>query len=252
MAHSEVSFIQPDWPAPTTVRAFTSTRAGGISLSPYSSFNLAQHVGDDNGHVAHNRSILEQQLDLPGEPRWLKQVHGTVLLDLDQNGTSIEADGSFTSIANKICAVLTADCLPVLMCSRAGDKVAVLHAGWRGLAAGIIGKGMAAMAVESSQLLVWLGPAIGPKNFEVGAEVYQAFVGQTAGAEVAFEPGEADHWRANLYHLACLQLSELGVQHIYGGDFCTYADRDQFYSYRRDGVTGRMATLIWLQGATGD
>lgn len=252
MQQADTKFIQPDWPAPAAVRAFTTTRAGGISLSPYSSFNLAQHVGDDSDHVAQNRSMLKQQLALPEEPQWLQQIHGTALLDLDQQVADSEADGSFATVTNKVCTVMTADCLPILMCSSAGDKVAALHAGWRGLAAGIIGKGVAAMAVESAQLLVWLGPAIGPQNFEVGAEVYQAFVGQTPGTGTAFESTREGHWRANLYQLARLQLSELGVQQVYGGEFCTFEDTDQFYSYRRDGVTGRMATLIWLQGATGD
>lgn len=252
MKKPEANFIQPDWPAPASVRALTSTREGGVSLPPYASFNLARHVGDDSEHVNHNCSMLKQQLDLPDEPHWLKQVHGTMLLNLDRKVSNYEADGSFTKLTNKVCAVMTADCLPVLMCSSAGDKVAAIHAGWRGLAAGIIRKGVEAMAVRGSQLLVWLGPAIGPEKFDVGEEVYQAFVGQVTGADNAFEPITAGHWRADLYQLARLQLQALGVNQVFGGDFCTYTDNEHFYSYRRDGVTGRMASLIWIQGKAGD
>ncbi len=247
-----VNFIHPDWPAPATVRALTSTREGGASLPPYASFNLAQHVGDQPQHVDHNRSLLAQQLDLPDEPRWLKQVHGNALLNLDQKAISNEADGSFSRLTNKVCAVMTADCLPVLMCSSAGDRVAALHAGWRGLAAGILRKGVEAMAIEGSRLLVWLGPAIGPKSFEVGEEVYRAFVTQFSGAEKAFESAGSGHWHADLYLLARMQLRSLGVDQVFGGDFCTYTDKKRFYSYRRDGATGRMASLIWVQGDAGD
>lgn len=246
------NFICPDWPAPATVRAYTSTRKSGVSLPPYDSFNLAIHVGDEPQHVDHNRSLLTQQLALPDEPRWLNQVHGTALLNLDQNGTSNEADGSFSKSANKVCAVMTADCLPVLMCTSAGDQIAALHAGWRGLAAGILRKGVEAMVVEGSQLLVWLGPAIGPKSFEVGEEVYRAFVTQFSGAEKAFEPAGPGHWHADLYLLARMQLRSVGVDQVFGGSFCTYTDEQRFYSYRRDGATGRMASVIWLQGSTGD
>ncbi|MFV1996873.1 MAG: peptidoglycan editing factor PgeF [Acidiferrobacterales bacterium] len=252
MNKPRANFVYPDWPAPATVRALTSTREGGVSLPPYASFNLARHVGDDPRHVDQNRSLLLQQLDLPGEPRWLEQVHGTALLNLDQNGTRNEADGSFSRLANRVCAVMTADCMPVLMCSSAGDRVAALHAGWRGLAAGILRKGVAAMAVEESQLLVWLGPAIGSKNFEVGEEVYRAFITQFSGAEKAFESAGAGHWYADLYLLARMQLRSLGVDQVFGGEFCTYTDTQRFYSYRRNGATGRMASLIWLQGGAGD
>jgi YfiH family protein len=246
------NYIYPDWPAPATVQALTSTRIDGVSLPPYDSFNLAQHVGDQPQHVNHNRSLLIRQLILPDEPRWLNQVHGTALLNLDQNGTSNEADGSYSKLVNKVCAVMTADCLPVLMCSSAGDRIAALHAGWRGLAAGILRKGVEAMAVEGSQLLVWLGPAIGPKSFEVGEEVYRAFTTQFSGAEKAFEPVRPGHWYADLYLLARMQLHSLGVDQVFGGNFCTYTDKQYFYSYRRDGATGRMASLIWLQDETGD
>lgn len=252
MKKREAKFIQPDWPAPVTVRAFTSTREGGVSLPPYASFNLARHVGDDSTHVDRNCSMLMQQLALPDEPHWLKQVHGTVLLSLDGKLTGNEADGSFTTLTNKVCAVMTADCLPVLMCSSAGDRVAAVHAGWRGLAAGIIRKGVEAMAVEGSQLLVWLGPAIGPEKFDIGEEVYQTFVDRYTGATNAFETIGAGHWRADLYQLARLQLQALGVNQVFGGEFCTYTDKERFYSFRRDGVTGRMASLIWIQGEAGD
>ena len=244
--------MTPDWPAPPTVHALTSTREIGFSVDPYSSLNLAQHVGDNSESVAENRSLLARQLALPEEPCWLAQMHGTELLNLDKNAFDKKADGSFTQKINKICAVLTADCLPVLICSRAGDRVAALHAGWRGLAAGIVGKGIQAMGVEASELLVWLGPAIGPKKFEVGSEVYNAFVDKNPDTKTAFDPTREGHWLADLYKLARIQLRELGVDQVYGGKHCVFSDEDRFFSYRRDGVTGRMASLIWLQSETGD
>lgn len=245
-------FIKPDWPAPANVRSVVSTRKGGVSKPPYHSFNLAQHVGDDPRHVANNRTQLSQELALPGEPRWLQQVHGTTLLDLADHDGSNEKDGSFTGTPNQVCAVMTADCLPVLMCTRAGGRVAALHAGWRGLAAGILQKGVAAMAADGPEILVWLGPAIGPDKFEVGEEVYRELCTSFSEADTAFVPGSADHWYADLYQLARMQLRMLGVDQVFGGTFCTYTDKDRFYSFRRDGDTGRIASLIWLQKEPGE
>lgn len=245
-------FITPDWPAPANVRAAVSTRKGGFSKAPYDSFNLAQHVGDDPRCIDRNRAQLIQQLAVPCEPRWLQQVHGTVLLDLDSRADSNEVDGSFTGEVNKVCAVMTADCLPVLMCARAGNRVAALHAGWRGLAAGILSKGVAAMAVDGSELLVWLGPAIGPDKFEVGEDVYREFVTLFNEADAAFVSASTGHWYADLYQLARIQLRALGVDQVFGGNFCTYTDKERFYSFRRDGATGRMASLIWLHEESGE
>ncbi len=245
-------YIEPDWPAPANVRAVVSTRKGGVSKPPYDSFNLAQHVGDDPQRVVNNRAQLSQDLALPGEPHWLQQVHGTALLDLAGQDDNNEKDGSFTGTPNQICAVMTADCLPVLMCTRAGDRVAAVHAGWRGLAAGILQKAVAAMAIDGPELLAWLGPAIGPDKFEVGDDVYREFTASSDAARSAFVPASADHWHADLCQLARMQLRELGVDQVFGGTFCTFTDKDRFYSFRRDGVTGRMASLIWLHKAPGE
>lgn len=252
MTEYPLRFITPDWPAPANVRAAVSTRKGGGSKAPYDSFNLAQHVGDDPAHVAANRTLLIQQLALPGEPQWLQQVHGTVLLDLESRADNNEADGSYTREANKVCTVLTADCLPILMCTRAGDRVAALHAGWRGLAAGILQQGVAAMTADASELLVWLGPAIGPDKFEVGEDVYREFCATSHEADAAFVSAGEARWYADLYQLARMQLRVLGVDQVFGGSFCTYSDKERFFSFRRDDTTGRMASLIWLTRESGE
>jgi YfiH family protein len=244
---SDLSYISPDWPAPANVRAFTTTRAGGASLGPYASLNLGDHVGDDPAAVVRNRELLRAALKFPTEPVWLRQVHGTQIIDAVQADAHGEADGAWSAQPGVVCAVLTADCLPVFLCDRAGTKVALLHAGWRGLAAGVIEQGVRALAVVPEDLLVWLGPAIGPQAFEVGMEVKAAFVQNNPAAARAFVPTGDGRYLADLYALARLRLSALGVHHIYGGGFCTFTDRDRFFSYRRDGTCGRMASLIWLE-----
>ena len=244
-----MEIITPDWPVPANVHAAVTTRIGGESLAPYDSFNLAAHVGDDPAAVQANREQLRKALMLPSEPRWLRQVHGTVVVDAAAGQGEPEADGAFATRAGVVCAVLTADCLPVLLCNRGGTRVAALHAGWRGLAAGVIERGVAAFGVSGGEILAWLGPAIGPDAFEVGAEVRAAFLAHDPSAETAFRAHVQGKYLADIFQLARQRLAAFGVESISGGNFCTVQDRKRFYSYRRDGVTGRMASLIWLSGS---
>jgi YfiH family protein len=239
-------WIRPGWPAPAKVRAVSTTRLGGTSRGPYAAFNLADHVGDVPGAVASNRSLLMQRLALPAEPSWLQQVHGRAVVPAQPNGAPREADASFSLGPGAVCAVLTADCLPVLLCDRDGARVAAAHAGWRGLAAGVLEAAVEALQVPGARLMAWLGPAIGPRNFEVGDEVRAVFLAHDSAAAPAFRPSPAGRWLADLYILARQRLAETGVTEVYGGGLCTFSDQRRFYSYRRDGTTGRMATLIWL------
>lgn len=239
--------IVPDWPAPARVRALSTTRLGGASAGPYRALNLGDHVGDDPQQVRINRERLQRDAGVPTEPCWLQQVHGVDVVDAADAEPGSRADGSFTTERNKVCVVLTADCLPILLCDQRGTTVAALHAGWRGLAAGIVEAGIARLGVPGASLLAWLGPAIGPTAFEVGDDVRDAFVGADAGAAGAFTPNPRARWLADLYRLARRRLERLGVGAIYGGDYCTHSQADLFYSYRRDGMTGRMASLIWLE-----
>lgn len=244
---SELTFISPDWPAPDHVRAVSTTRAGGVSRGAYASFNLGDHVGDDPAAVGRNRELLRAALALPAEPVWLRQVHGTHVIDAAQGDAHGEADGAWSAQPGVVCAVLTADCLPVLLCDRTGTKVAAVHAGWRGLAAGVIEQGVRALGVAPEELLAWIGPAIGPRAFEVGPEVRTAFVQHDAAAARAFTASHDGRYLADLYALARLRLSALSITRISGGGFCTFTDRERFFSFRRDGSCGRMATLIWLE-----
>lgn len=244
---SEEDFIVPDWPAPGNVRALQTTRAGGVSRSPYDSLNLAMHVGDDPLDVARNRQRLSPHL--PSEPLWLNQTHGTTVVDVARAGCSADADAAFATQRHAVCAVMTADCLPVLFCDRRGTVVAAAHAGWRGLCDGILEATVAALPVPPSALLAWLGPAIGPQAFGVGEEVRAAFVARQPEAARAFI-ATGDGWLADLYELARLRLQRIGVTDVYGGGhppFCTSSDAARFFSFRRDGATGRMATLIWFE-----
>lgn len=244
-------WVTPNWPAPASVTAFTTTRQGGHSRPPWDGLNLARHVGDDADAVAHNRALLRQTAKLPTAPRWLNQVHGTtVVTTADLRAGTTRADGVVSDVPNRVCAVLTADCLPVLLCDRAGTEVAAAHAGWRGLAAGILEATIAAFSAPEHELLAWLGPAISARHFEVGEEVREAFVKQNRRAADAFSLAREGHWWADLYGLARQRLTALGVRDIYGGDFCTYRDARRFYSFRRDGITGRMASVIWLTEAS--
>lgn len=234
----------PDWPAPANVRAVQTLRTGGCSPAPWASFNLGDHVGDLPTHVAANRAALRAVL--PAEPVWLQQVHGIAVADADRQPLRPEADAVVARQVGSVCAVMTADCLPVLFCDRAGTVVAAAHAGWRGLEAGVLEATLAAMKVSPGEILAWLGPAIGPSCFEVGDEVRAAFVAVNPLAAEAFQPHGPGKWLADIYRLARQRLLASGVVAISGGDACTVSDGQRFFSYRRDGVTGRMASLVWL------
>lgn len=243
-----MNFITPDWPSPPQVKAFTTCRDGGASQAAFSSLNLAGHVGDNEQVVAKNRSTLSYQSSLPADPIWLEQVHGTKVVELDQLEDSrlVQADGSIARSHELICAVMTADCLPILLCKEDGSVVAAVHAGWRGLVAGIVESAVKQLA-EPEKIIAWLGPAIGPSHFEVGAEVKDAFVDKNRVMHQCFQQVDSQHYLADLYALARIVLLKCGVKRIYGGEYCTYNQADQFFSYRREPITGRMASLIWLQ-----
>ncbi len=241
-----MNWLKPDWPLPPHVHAAVTLRTGGISTGSYSSLNPADHVNDDPVHVLANRQIIKDMLKLPAEPVWLQQVHGIETVKADRTGTPVPADASYTDQPETVCAVLTADCLPVLFCGDEGRVIAAAHAGWRGLQAGIITQTHKAMNCRNIQ--VWLGPAIGPDQFEVGEEVRTAFVNDNPAAAAAFRSTRSGKWLADIYRLARIKLTEIGVERIYGGGFCTVTDSGRFYSYRRDGgATGRMASLIWSE-----
>jgi len=245
-------WFEADWPAPPRVRALSTFRGGigngGMSQAPFGEFNLGDHVGDDPRAVAENRRRLKAWAGLPAEPSWLAQVHGTTVVDLDQPGPHGVADAAVARGKGKVCAILTADCLPIVLTSDLGDRVAAAHAGWRGLALGVIEETVRAMGTRADRLLAWLGPAIGPRHFEVGAEVREAFVNADEEAARAFTPNLRGRFMADLPALARRRLEKLGVSRIYGGGECTFARTDRYYSYRRDGTTGRQATLIWREG----
>ena len=240
-------WIVPDWPVPSWIKAGSTTRTGGVSLPPYNSLNLGDHVGDELELVKHNRSLLKETRKLPAEPVWLQQVHGIEVVDATfAKGVPI-ADASYTSKQEVVCVVMTADCLPVLLADEEGRHIAAIHAGWRGLADGVIEATVKQMGSSASKLMAWLGPAIGPKAFEVGGEVREIFLSQDSVAKSAFIPSSNDRWLADLYTLAHQRLRALGLEKVYGGHWCTFSEKERFYSYRRDGVTGRMATFIWIE-----
>lgn len=262
-------WITPDWPAPANVRAAATLRSGGASRGVYESLNLGSHVGDDPAAVRENRERLRRALALPGEPLWLNQVHGSAVFDararadgvsdttrtgsgLDTSraarGDAPTADASISFASGQVCAILTADCLPILLCDRAGTRVAAIHGGWRGLASGVISATVAALEARSPDLIAWLGPAIEPEAFEVGAEVREQFIGVNPDYAAAFSENARGRWQADIYELARRELRRLGIDSIHGGGYRCFADRERFFSYRRDGQTGRMATLIWRAG----
>jgi len=237
-------WLKPDWPAPANVKALVTTRDGGVSGGPYASLNLGLHVGDAPAAVERNRALLRARL--PAEPRWLDQLHGTDVADAREAGP-VRADASVATRPGTVCAVMTADCLPVLFCNDRGTVVAAAHAGWRGLAAGVLDATVARMGERPENLLAWLGPAIGPRAFEVGDDVRDCFVEEDPLAAAAFKPtGAPGKWRGDLFMLARLRLRELGIARTYGGEICTYFSPDRFFSYRRDGTTGRFASVVWL------
>jgi YfiH family protein len=240
-----MQMIHANWPAPSNIVAFTTTRIGGCSQAPYDSFNLGEHVGDDLQSVLDNRALLQTRL--PAAPHWLRQVHGNCAVDANAVTTATEADAVYTNQPQKVCGILTADCLPVLLCNRSGTQVAAIHGGWRGLAQGILAKTVETMNLADDEVLAWLGPAIGPQKFEVGDDVRDCFLRQNPQHEMAFVAKSHGKWLGNLYQLARLQLAGLGITAVYGGDHCTMTESELFYSFRRDQQTGRMASLIWMQ-----
>ena len=245
MTSRHPDWIAPAWPVARRVRALITTRAGGVSSGEFESLNLSARVGDDPQRVARNRALLRECL--PAQPAWVKQVHGTVVIDAAEATPESEADAMVTRAAGVVCAVLTADCLPVLVADRAGKTVGIAHAGWRGLAAGIIENVVRAMGVPASDLVAYLGPGIGPHRYEVGENVRQAFVRTSPEAEAAFESGQGGKYHADLAKLARQRLSAAGIGEVHGANLCTASDK-RFFSFRRDRVTGRMASLIWLEG----
>lgn len=237
-------WITPDWPVPAGVHSLVTTRHGGVSTGPYAGLNLGTHVGDAPEIVACNRRLLAAHL--PAEPLWLEQVHGTDVVCADVAPAGARADAALTRQAGTVCAVMVADCLPVLLCDANGEVVAAAHAGWRGLAGGVLESTISAMGVPPARVLAWLGPAIGPAVFEVGDEVRAAFCAHDGAAAAAFVPGRAQgKWMADLFLLARQRLMAAGVAQVFGGGLCTVSDPARFYSYRRDGTTGRFAALVW-------
>jgi YfiH family protein len=241
------SWLKIDWPAPPGVRVLSSFRGGGASAPPYDSLNLGGHVGDDPRAVAENRRQLQLAAGLPAEPVWLEQAHGVNVADLDSAGPYGPADAAVTRRFRRVCAILTADCLPLVFASDSGDTIAAAHAGWRGLKDGVIGATVQAMGVEPQRLVVWLGPAIGPRHFEVGAEVRAAFLKVDSGDIDAFEHNARGRFMADLAMLARRQLERLRISRIHGGGECTYTRAERYFSHRRDGITGRQGTFIWRE-----
>jgi len=240
--------IIPEWPAPAHVHAYTTLRTGGVSKGPYDSFNLGESSGDDLLNVQSNRNLLKEMIKIPSEPVWLNQTHSTIVHLATPRSRRQPGDASYSSYPNQVCVVLTADCLPVLICDRKGSHVAAIHAGWRGLAKGIIETTLKTLNLSPNDLLVWLGPAIGPTVYEVSEEVRQYFITIDIENSAAFTPSsKSNHWLLDLYAVARLQLKKNHIKAVYGGDYCTYTDKEKFFSYRRDGMkTGRMASLIWF------
>lgn len=238
-------FIYPDWPVPAHVKALQTTRNGGVSAAPYNTLNLASHVGDDAMQVARNRQLLAPYL--PSEPVWLNQTHSTLTIDAETAGCAApNADASYTRKKQVVCVAMTADCLPVLLCDKNGTEIAAVHAGWKGLLDGVVESALDKFSAKPDDILVWLGPAIGPQAFEVGAEVRDAFIAKLPIASTAFVPHGDNKWLGDIYMLAKQRLAARGVTNVYGGGLCTVSDPQRFFSFRREAVTGRMASMIWI------
>jgi len=237
------NWLQAEWPAPAFIKAGISLRQGGVSKAPYDSLNIATHVGDDVDAVEQNRNMLV----LPNMPQWLEQIHSTQAVLLPCDITTPKADASYTVEREVVCAVMTADCLPLLITDTKGSCVAAIHAGWRGLCDGIIETTIETLPAKNEELLVWLGPAIGANVYEIGVEVYDAFTKNDAEAKQAFTSTSAQHWLFDIYCLAKQRLQRIGVRQIFGGDHCTLSEKEHFFSYRRDNITGRMASMIWIE-----
>jgi YfiH family protein len=258
----DLEIITPEWPAPPWVRAAFTSRTGGISVAPYDSLNLGARIGDSPEAVAENRRRVREKLGLPAEPVWLEQVHGVEVVELGAVGDAAAgrrdsrdrpptADASVAHGAGQVCAIRVADCMPVLFAARDGSVVGAAHAGWRGLAGGVLEATIGRLGVGAGELIAWMGPAIGPKHFEVGEDVRAVFTATDAGAASAFVANARGRWQCDLYALARRRLSALGVRGIYGGGWCTFAEASRFFSYRRDGQCGRMAALIWIEPGQG-
>ena len=241
-----IDLICPDWDAPAGVRACSTTRIGGVSQAPYNSFNLGLHVGDDAQTVHRNRSLLHDKLQLPQAPSWIRQTHGTCVVTLEQD-ESRDADAAITRHPGQVAVIMTADCLPILLCNHEGTEVAAVHAGWRGLQAGVVESVLANMHSDASDLMAWIGPGISQPHFQVGDEVFAAFADAMVGCESYFVAHGDGYWLCDLAGLALAELTRLGVDQVDRDSGCTYRDAEQFFSYRRDGTTGRMANLIWIQ-----
>lgn len=245
-----MKFLKPNWPAPSCVHAVMTTRQGGVSQAPFDSFNLASHVGDQPEQVSANRQLLTECLNLPSEPSWINQVHGVRVLDVDTEACLplVDADGSLTRSPNKVLAILTADCLPVFITNRSGSFIMLLHAGWRGVADDIIGKSVRACSEPVSDLMAWIGPGIGKTAFECGAEVRDEFLTNRTALEQHFQllQSNSAQYLGDLSAMAQWQCQQLGMGWVGASEDCTYTNAEDFYSYRRDGVTGRMASLMWL------
>jgi polyphenol oxidase len=266
--NGDLQFITPCWPAPPRVRAVFTLRTGGVSVAPYGSLNLGAGIGDSVEAVEENRRRVSKMLRLPDEPVWLEQVHGIEVVELGQDGfarRSVDsatapsdgpgplprADASVTRVSGRVCAIRVADCMPVLFAARDGSAVGAAHAGWRGLAAGVLGATIRRMGVPASELIAWMGPAIGPDHFEVGDDVRAAFIAKDEDADAAFVANARGRWQCDLYALARRNLTALGIGEVFGGGWCTFAEADRFFSYRRDGQCGRMAALIWRELSDG-
>lgn len=241
--------IKPNWNIPKNVIAFTTTRQGGFSQAPYNSFNLGDHVGDNQNSVKKNRTLLVEQFHLPQYPLFLTQTHSTRVITLPYHGDNLEADAVYTNHPNQVCLVMTADCLPVLFTNHQGNEVAAAHAGWRGLCDGILEQTVQHFQAPPQEIIAWLGPAIGPKSFQVGEDVRQQFLAQNSKLAQAFTPDDKAQGKylADLYLLARLKLQKLGILHITGGEHCTYQEANHFFSFRREKQTGRMASMIWFK-----
>lgn len=241
-----LDLIIPDWPAPHWIKAYTTTRLGGFSHVPYHSLNIAMHVGDNLEDVSKNRQLLQHNLHLKAPIIWLEQAHGNKAISADHPISNLVADAIYSKKKQTVCAIQTADCLPLLVCSSNRYCVAAIHAGWKGLSKGIIENTIEALDLPASDILVWLGPAIGPQAFVVGEEVFHTFIDKDPDAEIAFQSIGDKKWQANLYKLAQQRLHKLGITSIYGGRYCTFSDSTCFFSFRRNPITGRMLSLIWI------
>ncbi len=241
-------YLIPNWPAPMQIKAYVTTRAiQGFSKTPFANFNLADHVEEPIETVLQNRQQLIEDLNLPTQPVWLEQIHGHTAVSLDQQSAHLQADASYTGSTNKICSILTADCLSILICNQLGTEVAAIHAGWRGLLSGVIENTINKLSSNPATLLAWLGPAIGPNHFEVNEAIRADFLQKNSLFEPGFHLRQQEHWFADIFQLARITLNHSGVTAVYGGNHCTYSDSENFYSYRRDRqITGRMASLIWI------